>query len=134
MKTTSDPLSRFMKRVFKLSNGCWCWIGCRNNDGYESFRLEGKTILCHRWIYEYFNESLNDYYCMHKCNNPSCVNPEHLEKGTQFDNMKHCVNSGNNPRLNKTHCPKNHEYNFINTRIYKTARVCRVCDNLRRKN
>jgi len=49
----------------------------------------------HRYAYEYFNGPLEkDLLVCHKCDNPSCVNPEHLFKGTTQDNIDDKIKKG----------------------------------------
>lgn len=113
------------------STGCSLWIASKDECGYGCFRDGNKMTHAHRWIYEYYNGPLGDLYCLHKCNNPSCVNIDHLEAGTQKANMEHCVKSGNNYLSNKEFCPKGHPYNVANTRIYRGYRYCLTCQSLR---
>jgi len=122
-----STIDRFMDKVFKRSDGCWTWIAYTNKDGYGQFIIKNKVIPSHRWIYEYYNGPLGDLKCRHKCNNPSCVNPDHLEKGTQFENIMDCVNSRRHKNVIKTHCPHGHEYTPLNTYILGTRRHCREC-------
>jgi len=121
-----DPIERFMDKVFKTSS-CWIWIAAFNHGGYGLFRPKDKMVSAHRWIYEYTNGPLNELMCLHKCNNTSCVNPDHLYAGNQFNNMDDCVKSGRNLNLNKTHCPMGHEYSNENVRMSGTRRNCRIC-------
>lgn len=59
-------------------------------DSYGYFRIkENKEVkMLHRVIYEECFDSIpNGYMVRHRCDNPSCINPEHLEVGTHRDNM-----------------------------------------------
>ncbi len=85
---------RFYKKVGKSDSlGCTHWIACTNNMGYGIFTLNKKNVLAHR-----FNFILSKgpipigFCCLHKCDVPSCVNPEHLFLGTMKDNTKDMVN------------------------------------------
>ena len=65
---------------------------------------------------------------LHHCDNPSCFNTKHLFIGTYIDNVQDQISKNRHPRLNKTHCPKNHEYTKENTYINSNgSRSCREC-------
>lgn len=76
------------------TTGCWTWIGYKHKSGYGYFRLNKKMVLAHRFSYERWNGLLENFDCLHKCNNPSCVNPEHLTKGTDSQNLKQAADEG----------------------------------------
>ncbi len=79
------------------NNGCWNWLGCKLPSGYGKVGRNGKTYLAHRYVYqEMFGEIPNGIVVMHKCDNPSCVNPDHLSVGTQKDNQDDCRAKGRN--------------------------------------
>lgn len=84
-------IDRFWGFVTK-SEGCWIWNGCKDRDGYGFFRYKGKNLRAHRVSYEiHVGEILNGNLICHHCDNPPCVNPEHLFPGTAQDNWDDCV-------------------------------------------
>lgn len=67
---------------------CWEWIKAKNNYGYGRCNRDGQMWGAHRWYYlETYGELPRDMCVLHTCDNPGCVNPEHLYLGTHSDNM-----------------------------------------------
>jgi len=88
--------NRFYKHV-DVSNDeeCWEWLASKDKDGYGRFFLEGKNVSAHRYSYKLVNGIIGEGLCIcHKCDNPKCVNPNHLFLGTHTDNMKDKVKKG----------------------------------------
>ena len=68
--------------------GCWKWTGQRNN-GYGHVYVDGKTVYAHRFMYELVKGSIAaGLQVDHLCDNPRCVNPDHLEVVTQMENLR----------------------------------------------
>ena len=78
-------------------NGCWIWQGPRQNLGYGRVYFNGKQVYAHR--YAAYDSGLlpsmdSPLVVCHSCDNPSCVNPEHLFVGTQRQNMIDKIQKG----------------------------------------
>ena len=65
----------------------------------------------------------------HHCDNSLCTRISHLYLGVSKQNSKDRDDRGRNYESNKTHCPKEHPYDEVNTRRYRTARYCRTCNS-----
>jgi len=91
IKTT---IKRFESKFEKSgSNDCWLWKSSINQNGYGVFGVGGKVLTASRVAYElYIGQIPTDKLVRHKCDNPPCVNPNHLELGTNLDNSGDMVN------------------------------------------
>lgn len=77
-------------------SGCWEWQKGKTPNGYGHISIgRQRQAYAHRVSYFVFNGPISEGMLVrHKCDNPSCVNPEHLEIGTQVDNMQDCKKRG----------------------------------------
>ena len=77
---------------------CWEWTRTRNNGGYGQIMSSGKLRKAHRVSYElHFGPIPDGLHVRHRCDNPPCVNPAHLELGTNADNVADKVARGRLP-------------------------------------
>mgnify|MGYP001608699181 CR=1 FL=1 len=75
------------------TSGCWLWTGRRDSFGYGVVPLgtRGRRQLAHRAAWELFRGVIQGgLQVCHRCDIPSCVNPNHLFLGTQGDNVRDC--------------------------------------------
>jgi predicted XRE-type DNA-binding protein len=81
---------RLMCRV-KEENGCWNWQGTLLKSGlpYGSISFRAKAWLVHRLSWTHFNgqDIPEGKLVLHTCDNPRCINPEHLYIGTHSENQ-----------------------------------------------
>lgn len=125
------PLNVKLWKSVRITPGCWEWTDYRLPFGYGRI-YDGATrrmLLTHRVSYELHHGPIPDGLIVrHTCDNPPCVNPDHLELGTRVDNMQDCVQRGRNFFSRKTHCKRGHEFNEENTYYRRTGgRMCKVC-------
>jgi HNH endonuclease len=93
---------RFARRFIKI-DGCWLWTGSKTKAGYGKFQTGGKGgpyHLAHRFLYELAKGAIpKGAIVMHFCDNPSCVNPDHLSVGTHKDNTADMIAKGRHARV-----------------------------------
>lgn len=87
-------MKRFWDKVLK-TNSCWIWASHISGNGYGYFSLNNKELRAHRVAYELTKGPIpKGLHVMHTCDNPKCVNPDHLKIGTHQDNMSDMVKKG----------------------------------------
>ncbi len=96
-------IERFFTKFKKLGpDDCWEWEGHKDKDGYGkiSYRKKPNRYFerAHRLSAGiYHGDVVGDAVVMHKCDNPSCVNPNHLKIGTHLENEQDKDRKGRRP-------------------------------------
>ena len=96
--------TRFWSNVdFDSPDKCWYWKGnvyaSPRGWGYGRWHYDNMRITAHIYSYTFFNGPIcEDDIVRHKCDNPPCVNPYHLEIGTPADNANDMVKRGRSRR------------------------------------
>lgn len=113
-KTEEDP-----------TTGCWNWTGAKTPGGYGRISDGKKKPPAHQVSWKvHYGPILSNHEIDHVCENPSCVNPDHLQAVTREQHRA-------NERARKTHCKQGHEMDDINTGIRGDGRLyCRACNRI----
>jgi hypothetical protein len=102
-----DRKERFLAKVSQ-SSGCWMWTAGRFERGYGAFQWQkGKVVKAHRAAWTLFKGEIPEgLFVCHKCDEPLCVNPEHLFLGTARDNSQDMIAKGRGKYPGPTSPPK----------------------------
>ena len=90
-----NPRTPFWSHYDEDENGCWHWRGGKNKRGQGVVRHVGKNWVTSRlaWTLTYGPIPEGMFVC-HSCDNPPCINPNHLFIGTPRDNVLDMVSKG----------------------------------------
>jgi hypothetical protein len=104
------------RRSEPTTNGCWVWIGAAAGERPFLTAL-GRNTSAARLSYAAFVGPIAvGLFACHHCDNPSCVNPEHLWLGTAADNNQDSARKGRKPRL---HGERSGTAKLTNEQVYE---------------
>lgn len=96
-KKIRDIKSYLLSRADCEPGSCWVWKFSRNKFGYGKIKIGGRNFLAHRLsLAVHSDKNIGDLseVVMHSCDNPSCINPDHLSEGTHKLNVLDCFLKG----------------------------------------
>jgi hypothetical protein len=100
-------LPYFEERSIKKENECYEWNLLCNSKGYGVCTYKNKRWYAHRLSFNlHGGELLPGMHVCHSCDNPACINPEHLFQGTPKDNEQDKIKKQRNVRGLKSHHAK----------------------------
>lgn len=136
-------LNRLMSKIEVSESGCWLYTGSTDSSGYGKIKIAGKSVGTHKVSYIIHNGDYDQSLeIMHHCDNPLCINPDHMTPVTHKVNMWDSIIKGRHPWadsiigkkhiINKPECKvikkftTRHISEMNGERIYKGS-ACSIC-------
>lgn len=126
---------RFERCIERIPwSGCWIWTGCVNSTGYGTICVDRKMKNTHRLSWELHRGKVpENMLVLHRCDIPSCVNPNHLYIGDQKQNLNDGQTKGRVYRQPTDMCKHGHPAVIGNVYFNSGHRYCLVCRRESRK-
>ena len=118
---------RFLSHVSPEPNsGCWIWTAAHWRTGYGRFaKTHDESVCAHRMSYQLFCAEIPEGKCVcHKCDNQSCVNPDHLFIGSHQDNV--------NDKVSKNRQAKGSKIRTLALTKNEAAAIIKSTDSIRK--
>lgn len=122
-------IDKLRSKCKQTDSGCLEYQGFTHKEGYGQMSFQGKAWRTHSLMYTLTKGPVPaGMVVMHKCDNPPCCNPDHLEIGTKADNNRDMAAKRRGKYQKATHCKHGHEFTPENTYVCKRGfRHCKRC-------
>lgn len=109
----------FWAKATIQQNGCLEWQYAKNENGYGILNYRRKSWLAHRLAYKLVHGSVPKLLLVcHKCDNPPCINPDHLFLGTYKTNQRDSINK-NRAKMIESVGEDNFNAKLTNNQVYE---------------
>lgn len=120
MANNNLTLEQKLLTKIREEDGCWVWTGYKCKRGYGKIRINGIWKRAHRIMHELRKGPLLEgQVVLHSCDNPSCINPDHLSAGTQKDNVHDMLKKG---RANRNKGERHHSSKLTDDEVREIRR------------
>lgn len=127
--TEADTKRFWLKTRWNPTTGCLEWTAGKSHFGYGKYHIKRVGFATHRIAWVLAHGPIPDGLCVcHRCDNPPCLNEDHLFLGTMADNHADMRAKGRGKGQGVTHCPKGHL--LAGDNLMKAGRrktLCRAC-------
>jgi len=121
----NDPLKYLESKITRDSSGCWLWHGVILSTGYGQAASNGRRFMAHRFAYELLVGPIPAGLTIdHLCRVRQCVNPDHMEPVSRWENVRRAPTNPVAANLTKTTCPRGHEYTSTGRKGWRKCRTC----------
>lgn len=101
----ADLRQRFFSKITPGENGCILWTGAKRPKGYGLMSVDGKPHNATHVSWRLKHGDWPEQHLLHRCDNPPCINPEHLFEGTNQDNVDDKMAKGRGGQLSGFEAP-----------------------------
>jgi len=120
--------ARLAGKTLRADGACWLWSGAKVR-GRAVVNYRGSMVSAPRLIKTIADRQWPDAssQACHSCDEPACLNPDHIWWGSNLENSHDAVAKGRLHHQKRTNCAQGHLLSGENLRHSKGRRICRAC-------